>query len=96
MGSSQLSQVTDTELFIHISKLNRMSFLEIQRGKHRQIGTTAEEHLYSVLKFVKNGVILDDIDGPDSSMDKIGGPTRGNGGGSPFHQYDSASMFWDK
>lgn len=93
MGSSQLSQVTDTELFIHISKLNRMSFLEIQRGKHRQIGTTAEEHLYSVLKFVKNGVILDDIDGPDSSMDKIGGPTRGNGGGSPFHQFDSASMF---
>lgn len=92
-GSSQLAQVIDQEFFFHISKMNRASYLEIMRGKHRRVGTTPDEYLYSVLKFVKNGVILDDIGKEDSSSRKVGAPSLGDGGGSAFHQYESASPF---
>jgi hypothetical protein len=89
MGSSQLSQVTDLEIFAHITKVNRQAYLETLRGKHRQVGVTSDEHLYNAYQFVKNGVILDDIDGPDSSREKPGGPTRGQGGGGGFFQFNN-------
>lgn len=92
-GSSQLAQILDLELFFHIEKLNRESYLGFQRGKHRQVGTTADEHLHGYLKFVKNGVIPDDIGLPDSTRTKLGGPTLGEGGGSAFHQYEQTNPF---
>ena len=93
MGCSQLSQVTDLEIFFHIEKLNREAYLTYQRGKHRQVGITAEEHQYGVLKFVKNGVIPDDLGKADSTRQKVGGPCLADGGGSAFHQYESADVF---
>lgn len=92
-GCSQLSQISDAELFFHISKLNRTAYIEYQRGKHRQVGITPDEDLYGAIQFVKNGVVLDDIGLADSTRRKVGGPTLGEGGGSAFHQYETVSPF---
>lgn len=88
-GSKQIDQVVDGELFIHIEKLNREAYLTIQRGKHRKVNITPEEHLYAVYKFVKGGVIPDDIGKPDSMRQKVGGEPMAQGGGSPFHEFES-------
>jgi hypothetical protein len=78
-GTKQLGQVVDVEMFIHIemdSKGNH--YLTVQRGKHRKIQQTPEEHLYAVLGFVKGGIIPDDIGKPDSTRTKVGGDTLGS------------------
>lgn len=88
-NSKQIDQVVDGELFIHIEKLNREAYLTVQRGKHRKVSITPDEHLYAVYKFVKNGVVMDDVDKLDSMRQKLGGPTMDEGGGSPFHEFES-------
>jgi len=82
-GCKQLDQVVDGELFMHIEKVNGKSYLTIQRGKHRKIGQTPEEHLYLVLEFGPHG-ILPDVNGPDTSRKKIGGGVIGSGEEIPF------------
>lgn len=89
-GCGQLDQVVDGELFIHIEKLNKESYLTVQRGKHRKVEITPDEHLYMALKFVKNGIIPDDVDKDDTTRQKVGGPTLSEGGGASFHQYDDS------
>lgn len=89
-GCGQLDQVVDGELFIHIEKLNKESYLTIQRGKHRKVEITPDEHLYMALKFVKNGIIPDDVDKDDTTRQKVGGPAMSEGGGASFHQYDDS------
>lgn len=91
-GSKQIDQVVDGEIFMHIEKHNKEAYLTIQRGKHRKVSITPEEHLYAVYKFVKNGVVMDDLDKPDTMRHKVGGPPIDEGGGSPFHQYDDAQI----
>ncbi len=91
-NSKQIDQVVDGELFIHIEKLNREAYLTIQRGKHRKVSITPDEYLYGVYKFVKNGVIPDDLGKPDSLRNKVGGNTLDDGGGSPFHEYDDNAV----
>jgi hypothetical protein len=82
-GCKQLDQVVDGELFMHIEKVNGKSYLTIQRGKHRKIGQTPDEHLYLVLEFGPHG-ILPDINGPDTSRKKVGGGVVGSGNEIPF------------
>lgn len=88
-GSKQIDQVVDGELFIHIEKLNKEAYLTLQRGKHRKVSITPEEDLFGVYKFVKNGVVMDDIDKADSVRQKVGGPALSDGGGAAFHQYEN-------
>ena len=82
-GCKQLDQVVDGELFMHIEKINGKSYLTVQRGKHRKVGQTPEEHLYGVWEFGPNG-ILPDIYGPDTTRKKVGGGPVGSGQEIPF------------
>lgn len=78
-GTKQLGQVIDGEIFINIElDAKGNAFLTIQRGKHRKIQQTPEDYLYAILKFVKGGVIPDDIGKQDSTRVKIGGDTLGS------------------
>ena len=79
-GSKQIVQVIDGELFIHIEKFNKESYLTVQLGKLRRIEQTADEHKYCALKFLKKGVILDDLGKANSAYRKLGGDPIGSGG----------------
>lgn len=70
-----IDQEVDMEILIHIVKLNGKSYLTVQRGKHRGLGTrqTPENDLYTVLPFYPVGGIRDDIHSKDLSMSKVGG-----------------------
>lgn len=84
-GCTQLDQVVDGELFIHIEIEGKVSYLTVQRGKHRIIEQTPPKDLYTVLKFGKV-CILNDVGKADSSRRKVGhGPVSS----------DDAVPFWD-
>jgi len=78
-GSKQIDQVVDLEIFIHIEELNSISYLTIQRGKHRIIEQTPKKDQYIVLAFNSIGGIPDDILIADSTRYKVGGETVGSG-----------------
>lgn len=67
-----IDQEVDLEIYIHIEKHMGESYLTVQRGKHRKVSITNEKDLYTVLKFEKVGGILDDINGKDLSLRKVG------------------------
>lgn len=90
-GCSQLDQVVDIEIYIHIEKVNGESYLTIQRGKLRRIEQVPEKDLYMVLKFEEVGPFIDDIYGEDRTRKKVGGGTLGTESGSaPFWDYENA------
>ena len=68
-----LEQIPDLSLAIHIEKFQKKSWLTIQRGKHRNVDVIPEELMYCTYLFPKRGPILDDINGPDMSLAKVGG-----------------------
>ena len=75
--TKQLDQEVDLELYIHIAKVNKVSYLTIQRGKHRIPTILPEEDKYFMLKFPTNMPIPDDINSDeDSSFKKA--PTSGS------------------
>lgn len=82
--TKQLDQVVDIELYFNIVHADDQSWLEIQRGKHRLATIIPEKHKYLVLPFTKNGCIIDDINGQDSSRSRIGGDVIGSPGEFPF------------
>jgi hypothetical protein len=88
-GSKQIDQVVDGEIFIHIEAVNGVSYLTIQRGKHRKIEQTPLEHLYLVLPFVKNGGIRDDVGKADTSRLRPGGGAVGSGEEIPFWESEA-------
>ena len=71
-----IDQEIDLELIIHKEIRNGKSYLAVQRGKHRKVKPTPEEHLYCVLPFEPVGGIPDDVNGTDRSLTHVGG--RGN------------------
>ena len=83
-GCKQLDVVVDLEIFIHIEILNGVSYLTIQRGKHRIIEQTPHKHQYLVLKFNEVGGIPDDLLGADTSLSHVGGGVIGSGEEKPF------------
>jgi replicative DNA helicase len=83
-GCKRLSQEVDGELFIHIEKVNKQSYLTIMRGKHRGMPVIEESEKYLVLEMHKIGGLRPDINGADSSLKKVGGGTVGSGDENPF------------
>ena len=77
--SKQIDQVIDGELFFHIERLKgkNEAYFTVQGGKLRRIEQVDEDDKYRVYKFVRKGVILDDLNKPDSSMLKVGGTPLG-------------------
>ena len=75
----QIDQVIDGELFFHIERLKgkNEAYFTVQGGKLRRIEQVDEDDKYRVYKFVRKGVILDDLNKPDSSMLKVGGTPLG-------------------
>jgi len=83
-GSMQLDQVIDIEIFSHIEKLNRESYLTLQRGKHRgKFGQTPDEDLYCVYKFGMYCIPFD-YGKPDTSRRRVGGGVTGSKDEVPF------------
>jgi hypothetical protein len=92
-GCKRLSQEVDGELFIHIEKANKRSYLTIMRGKHRGMPVLEESEKYLVLEMHKIGGLRPDINGPDSSLLKVGGGTIGSGEETPFwDSFDKPAM----
>jgi hypothetical protein len=82
----------DGELYIHIEKMNRESFLTIQRGKHRGMPVLDEQDKYAVLKMHKVGALRPDLHGPDTTLRKVGGGPIGSGEETPFWDTFDAQM----
>lgn len=79
-----LDQELDLELYIHIEKLNKKSYLTVQRGKHRIPTIIPDEQKYFVLPFQDIGGVRDDINGQNTAMKKIGGGHIGGGDENPW------------
>jgi len=62
---STVDNEVDLELFIHIEKRNRKSYLTIQRGKHRNTKAIDEDLMYMALEFPRGKAIPDDINLPE-------------------------------
>lgn len=79
-----LDQEVDLEIYIHKVITDGKSWLCIQRGKHRLIQQTKEEHKYCCYQFHDVGDLREDINGPDMSRKKPGGAAPGE-----------KAAFWD-
>lgn len=75
----QIDQVIDGEIFFHIEKIKakKEAYFTVQGGKLRRIDQVDEDDKYCVYKFVRKGVILDDLNKTDSAMLKVGGTPIG-------------------
>ncbi len=82
-----IDQEVDWELYFHIIKADSRSWMAIQRGKHRLVKQTKEEHKFTILPFEDVGDIRDDVNGPDTSRKKPGGPAAGD--------KNQSAAFWD-
>lgn len=92
-GSKQIDQVVDLEIFIHIETLNNVSYLTIQRGKHRIIEQTPAKDQYMVLAFNSIGGIPDDLLTDESTRYRVGGETISSGKDMiPYWERDSFSI----
>lgn len=88
-NSKQIDQVVDGELFMHIVEINGVSWLTLQRGKHRKIMQTPKEHLYMALPFSSSGLLWD-LGKADSTRKKPGGGAIGSRDETPFWSPDDA------
>jgi len=69
--SKQLDQEVDLEIYIHLAKMNKKSYLTVQRGKHRISTIANDEDKFFMLEFPHQMPIPDDIDTADMSLKKI-------------------------
>lgn len=67
----------DLEIYIHIEKFNKRSYLTIQRGKHRLPTIIDDEKKFVVYPFHDIGGIKDDINGDRTGSRKVGGKVIG-------------------
>lgn len=72
-GSSQISQEVDLEIFLHIEKVNGVSYLTVQRGKYRSPSLVEEKDKYTAMIFHPQGGIQDDYFGPSMTRKRVGG-----------------------
>ncbi len=72
-GSAQLDQEVDLEIYAHIVKYEKKSYLTLQRGKHRIPTINSESDQYFILEFPKNGTpIPDDLNrDKDTSLKSV-------------------------
>lgn len=87
-GSKRLDQEVDLEIYIHIEKLNKKSYLTVQRGKHRIPTIIPDEDKYIVLPFGDIGPILDDYNSTPIHGKKVGGGPVGSPDEIPFFAFD--------
>jgi hypothetical protein len=83
-GCRTVDQEVDLEIYIHIVKVNGVSYLTIQRGKHRKVSVTPDADLYCVYKFEEVAAIPDDVDGRDMSRKHAGGGVIGSADEKPW------------
>jgi hypothetical protein len=86
-GSKRLDQEVDLETYIGIERKDNKAYLTLQRGKHRTPTVIPESDKYFVLPFTEKGCILDDINGPDSTLKKVGGGGSGSSSDQPFYDF---------
>lgn len=79
-----IDQEVDLEYFIHIVKVNGVSYLTVQRGKHRKVKPTADKFRYFVLPFSDVGGVRDDIHKQDSARKHAGGGVVGSADERPW------------
>ena len=82
-----IDQEVDWEIYIHIVKADSKSWLTVQRGKHRLIKQTPEEHKFCVLEFHDVGDLREDINGADTTRKKPGGNPVGSTATQPFWDF---------
>lgn len=70
-GSKQLDQEIDGEIYIHHFRHNNVTYLSVQRGKHRLPTIVADEYKYFLLPFPKRMPIPDDVNGIRIGMHKL-------------------------
>lgn len=88
-GCKVIDQEVDLEILIHIEKVDGVSYLTIQRGKHRKVGITPDGDLYCVYQFHPALGLPEDAGGPDMSRKKVGGNTVAAGGGNGWYDFSS-------
>ena len=66
--SKQIDQVVDLELYLHIARINRLPYLTVQRGKHRNPTILNEEDMYALLPFPNKAPIKEDINDADDGL----------------------------
>jgi len=72
-GSRQLHQEIDIEINIHIEEYDDRYYFTLMRGKHRGRPAISQERKYVVLPFSDHrSGILDDINGPNTGVKKVG------------------------
>jgi len=86
-GCKRLDQEFDLEIHEHIEYLNGQAYLTMQRGKHRLPTIIPEKDKSVILPFTEKGCILDDINGPDSTLRKVGGGPIGSSEETPFFEF---------
>jgi hypothetical protein len=75
-GSKQLDQEVDLEIYLHLFKQNKETYISVQRGKHRIPSILSDEKKYFLLKFPKGMPIPEDINNLNHiSIRKV--PSRG-------------------
>lgn len=82
----------DIELYIHIEKHNKQSYLTVQRGKHRLPTIIPDELKYIVLPFHDVGGVRDDFGKADSTCRKVGGGPIGGGNEIPYWEADDRNQ----
>lgn len=71
-GSKQLDQEMDVELYLHLFKHQRDTFLAVQRGKHKLPSILPDDLKYFLMRFPKHGMpIPDDITGESIAYRKL-------------------------
>lgn len=83
-----IDQEVDGELYIHIEKKMKKSYLTVQRGKHRIPTLIPDEDKYVVYPFYDVGAIKDDIYGPPTGCKKVGGGVKGSSDEIPFWEFE--------
>jgi hypothetical protein len=66
-----LDRIFDLGLIIHLFKHNKETFFSVARDKHRISSIVDDKHKYYMMKFPKGMPIPHDIDGEDTSFNKL-------------------------
>lgn len=92
-GCQRLDQEVDLEIFQHIEYVNGKPYLTFQRGKHRKTRQTPRIDHYFALPMHDVGNLLDDLDGPDTTLRKPGGGPIGSPRENPVWSMDNDMAF---
>lgn len=68
MGTKQLDQIVDLELYIHIARVNRKPYLTVQRGKHRSPVIIEDEKMFFMLPFPHKAPIPENLNDDNASF----------------------------